>query len=614
MLHDIKGGPILHKLKHPQPDLDAPPDPAYYSKFIPEKHEAQMRKDMDLSHLDPDLQEEVYSLIREFWSVFNGKGIFVPVKNYECVIDTGTTRPIAVKKIERKTVIMRRCIAALAEVGHIVQITDGQWLFKMLLAAKPHQESVHNIEDFVWRFCVNYIPLNSVTLLIAYPIPRCDSAVFNEFGNGLWLWMFDAPMGYHQLAVEKSSQKKLAFQGVDAIKWTYTVMPFGPTNEPATFINFIHDIDSVWKDLARKLGITIDDNTNTKIIVDDIVSWAETLRQALGYIRCQLKVRQAYNLSLNLRKSSFFMKRFGFVGVDVCNDGNCPAQSKHSLLQTWPAPEFVRDVAKLIGFAQFYSQFIPNFEMRAEPLRTVCKQEYTKPVAAHWTAWEELKNAILLDPCIQRFDYRKLTVLRSDYSARGFGFVLLQPGNDEDSRKAEQDYRDGKGFSFMKKDSKAILRPVCFGACRTRVNEVRLHSHLGEGFSGDYAINKCRQYVFGQIFVWMTDCYAIKFILSYKGGNHAILRLQMRLMCWDVDIVHRPDYELIDADYWSRLGVDLFFDPLFRKYLELGSTMRKSKPAPVDLPMRPENMPYYRGPRFPSSQFGRHTTHSKSPN
>ncbi len=110
-----------------------------------------------------------------------------------------------------------------------------------LLTAKPHQESVYNIDDFVWRFCVNYIPLNGVTLLIAYPIPECDSAVFNEFGNGKWMWMSDAPMGYHQLAVEKSSQEKLAFQGVDAIKWTYTVMPFGPTNGPATIINFIRD-------------------------------------------------------------------------------------------------------------------------------------------------------------------------------------------------------------------------------------------------------------------------------------------------------------------------------------------------------------------------------------
>jgi hypothetical protein len=241
--------------------------------------------------------------------------------------------------------------------------------------------------------------------------------------------------------------------------------------------------------------------------------------------------------------------------------------------------------------------------MRAEPLRTIRKQEYTLPVAAHWTpeaegAWEDLKEAILSDPCIQRFDYRKLTVLHSDFSAQGFGFVLLQPGNDEASVQAAQDYPGGKGFSFMTKDSKAILRPVCFGACRIRGNEVRLHSHLGEGFFGDYAINKCRQYVFGQRFVWVTDCYAIKFILSYEGGNHAILRLQMRLMCWDVDIVHRSDHKLIDADYWSRLGVDLYFDPLFRKYLDLTNNMRKPKPSPTDLPMCQKTCPTTAGPNF----------------
>ena len=99
-----------------------------------------MHQEVDLSHLNPDLQEKIYSLIREFWSVFNIKGIFVPVKYYECIIDTGNARPIDVKKIlyrEHKTVIMQHCIAAVAKVGHIKQITDGQWLFKALLAPKP---------------------------------------------------------------------------------------------------------------------------------------------------------------------------------------------------------------------------------------------------------------------------------------------------------------------------------------------------------------------------------------------------------------------------------------------------------------------------------------------
>jgi hypothetical protein len=79
-------------------------------------------------------------------------------------------------------------------------------------------------------------------------------------------------MGYHQLAVALASQEKLAFQGPDAIKWVYTVMPFGPTNRPATFINFILDVNSQWKALAQQSCLVIDDNTNTKIIVDNIFS------------------------------------------------------------------------------------------------------------------------------------------------------------------------------------------------------------------------------------------------------------------------------------------------------------------------------------------------------
>ncbi len=134
------------------PDLNCPIDPSFDQPFIPEEHEDILRRKVDLSHLDPKQQTKVYDLIREFWPVFDKQGVFVPVKNYECVIHTGAAHPIAVKKIlygEQETVIMRRCILALAKVGHIRQILDRRWLFKALLAAKPHQEHVRNIEDFV---------------------------------------------------------------------------------------------------------------------------------------------------------------------------------------------------------------------------------------------------------------------------------------------------------------------------------------------------------------------------------------------------------------------------------------------------------------------------------
>ena len=91
-------------------------------------------------------------------------------------------------------------------------------------------------------------------------------------------------------------------------------------------------------------------------------------------------VCRAYNLSLSLRKAKIFPALFEFVGVDVCSDGNRPARSKHLLLESWPDSTKVCDVAKFIGFGQFYSQFIPNFEFRVAHLRSITCHEYTTPL------------------------------------------------------------------------------------------------------------------------------------------------------------------------------------------------------------------------------------------
>ena len=124
------------------------------------------------------------------------------------------------------------------------------------------------------------------------------------------------------------------------------------------------------------MGITIDDVTNTRIIVNDIVSHGRTLPISMLYMECQLRVALAYRLSLSLTKSFIFPKRFEFMGNDVCPDGNRPVQSKHQLLQSWPTPEIVHEVAKFIGFAQFYGKYIYHFELRIQPLRNLCRPNF----------------------------------------------------------------------------------------------------------------------------------------------------------------------------------------------------------------------------------------------
>jgi hypothetical protein len=214
LLHNIDDGPILHKLKHPPPPFDEV-DPKFFYPYNESKHGERLMKDLDLPHLEPAVRNRIHALIERYWYVFDIEGIFVPVKNDECVINTGDSKPITVKRTLYGPIeipIMRNAIAALKRVIHLQQIHDGRWLFKALLASKPYQEHVRDIGKFVWCFYVYHTPLNSVTRIIAYPFPCCDLEINEEFGRpGYVLLVFDVPMRYHQLAVPLASQEKLAF-------------------------------------------------------------------------------------------------------------------------------------------------------------------------------------------------------------------------------------------------------------------------------------------------------------------------------------------------------------------------------------------------------------------
>ncbi len=146
----------------------------------------------------------------------------------------------------------------------------------------------------------------------------------------------------------------------------------------------------------------------------------------------------------------------------------------------------MRDVAKFIGFAQFYSKYIHHFKLRVTPLwELTIKHEYTNPVAGIWTDacqcfFDDIWEAIISDPCLLHYNHNRLVILLSDFLSKDFGNVVCQPGTDKIPETAMKAYRLGSDFSFMTKDSSATIHPVAFGGCPYCGNEVRLHSHLGK--------------------------------------------------------------------------------------------------------------------------------------
>ena len=136
-----------------------------------------------------------------------------------------------------ETKIIIKNINVLRDNGFIERITTGGWGSPIVLAPKPHQETVNDIDDFVWRMCVSYRGLNKITNPFQFPISCCD-AVLEDLKDGartLYFFSLDAAQGYNQIKVKKSDKDKLAFFGPDRFKWTYKVLPFGPVNAPAFY-------------------------------------------------------------------------------------------------------------------------------------------------------------------------------------------------------------------------------------------------------------------------------------------------------------------------------------------------------------------------------------------
>ena len=149
--------------------------------YIEHIHGNYLKSNLKIGHNTPsNIRDKLLLILKKYWCYFDPDGVSLPIRDYKASIDTGTHKPVQAKNIRygiHESPIMEKAISALLSHNQIAPCTLGQWLSKATLAPKPHQEQITKIEEFIWRFCVNYIPLNQRTKIIAYPIPRCDDVV-----------------------------------------------------------------------------------------------------------------------------------------------------------------------------------------------------------------------------------------------------------------------------------------------------------------------------------------------------------------------------------------------------------------------------------------------------
>jgi len=229
----------------------------------------QLPKSDDIRHaanaIRPLTVEEI-PVVCEFPDVFPEDLLGLPPdRDIEFKIDLilGTTpisrRPYLMPHNELAE--LKKQLQELLEKGHI-RPSSSPWGCPALFFKK---------KDKSLRMCVDYGPLNVVTIKNKYPLPRID-ILFDQLAKAKVFSKIDLRSGYHQIKIRPEDIPKTAFSTRYGL-YEYLVMSFGLNNAPA---HFMYLMNSVFMPELEKFVV---------VFIDDILVYSENAQNHEKHLR-----------------------------------------------------------------------------------------------------------------------------------------------------------------------------------------------------------------------------------------------------------------------------------------------------------------------------------------
>ncbi|XP_017431977.2 uncharacterized protein LOC108339348 [Vigna angularis] len=355
-----------------------------------------------------DEQCEGRSVIEEFPEVFPDEipGL-PPVREVEFTIDLVTTAaPISVqpyKMSPAELVELKKQIEELLD-KQFIRPSVSPWGAPVLLVKKKDGSS---------RLCIDYRQLNKLTIKNKYPLPRIDDLLDQLQGASVFS-KIDLRSGYHQIRVKEGDIQKTAFRSRYG-HYEYVVMPFGVTNAPAIFMDYMNRIFRPYLD---KFVV---------VFIDDILIYSKSHEEHEEHLRVVLGVLKEKELYAKLSKCEFWMKSVQFLGHVVSAEGISVDPTKVRAVLEWTSPRSITEVRSFVGLAGYYRRFIEGFAKIVAPLTQLTRKDH--PFA--WTdrceeSFQELKRKLTSAPVLVIPNTAKPFEVYCDASHQGLGCVLMQ--------------------------------------------------------------------------------------------------------------------------------------------------------------------------------------------
>ena len=263
------------------------------------------------------------------------------------------------------------------------------------------------------RFCVDYRKLNAITKRNRYPIPLIDE-VLAKIQDCKYLTRLNIIATFNKLRMHPDNENFTTF--VTSLEtYKYRMLPFGLTNDPATYQQYMNDI------LFEYL------NDFCQAYLDDILIYSKTKKDHVKHVRLILQKLREAGLQVDILKCEFHVQETKFLGLLVSIDGLRMDPAKIQAVVDWATPTNLKEVQAFIGFCNFYRRFIRDFSKIVKPMISLTG----KGIIFDWSpacqeAFKQLKINVTQAPTLRHFDRSKEAILETDSSDYVNGGVLSQ--------------------------------------------------------------------------------------------------------------------------------------------------------------------------------------------
>jgi hypothetical protein len=199
--------------------------------------------------------------------------------------------------------------------------------------------------------CVDYKPLNEVTIKNKYPLPQIN-ILFDQLTGARVFSKIDLRSGYHQIRIRPEDIPKTAFNTRYGL-FKYLVMSFGLTNAPA---HFTYLMNSVFMPELDKFVV---------VFIDDILIYSKNEEEHAKHLQLYAK----------FSKCAFWLEEIQFLGHVLSAKGIAVDPSKVKDILEWKPPTTAHQVRSFLGLAGYYRRFIPDFSKIVKPITGLLKND-----------------------------------------------------------------------------------------------------------------------------------------------------------------------------------------------------------------------------------------------